>query len=77
MLDADIVAFYDKLHCLLNRNILQRLCYIQVGNIEASNRYTKHKRKVADEIGIRCDYINLPSSTTQDQVSYIRLILIA
>ncbi|RDD42150.1 Bifunctional protein FolD, partial [Trichoplax sp. H2] len=53
-----------------NMTIKPGLAIVQVGSDEASNRYTKHKRKVAEEIGIRCDYINLPSTTSQDQARY-------
>lgn len=48
---------------------------VQVGNREDSNVYIRHKVKAAEEIGIQARIVRLDSSTTERQVSFIRLSL--
>jgi methylenetetrahydrofolate dehydrogenase (NADP+) / methenyltetrahydrofolate cyclohydrolase len=41
---------------------------IQVGNVEASNRYVRNKIKDCEEVGIYSKLIKLPEETTQDKL---------
>ena len=43
---------------LLNRNL--EMVIVQVGHVPASDRYVKNKIKDAEEVGIKCELINLP-----------------
>lgn len=46
---------------------------IQVGNVEASNRYVRNKIKDCEEVGIKTELIKLPeTATTSDIISQIQ-----
>lgn len=48
---------------------------IQVGDVEASNRYVRNKMKDCDEVGILNKLIKLPEETTQEKLlGYIKVL---
>lgn len=46
-----------------------KLCIIQVGNDDASNRYTKWKMRDCEELGIEHEHIKLPQDITQGELN--------
>lgn len=44
------------------------LAIVQVGGREDSNVYIRMKIKAAEEIGIYAEHVQLPKSTTQDEL---------
>lgn len=55
-----------KSDCFYNVDIT--LGIIQVGNLEESNIYIKHKIKVANEIGIKTKLIKLPENVSYEEI---------
>ena len=52
-----------------------RLAIIQVGDVEASNRYVRNKKKDCEEVGIECSvYHCLPSITNEQLIENIQNI---
>ena len=45
-----------------------KMVIIQVGHVPASDRYVRNKAKDAAEVGIDCEIINIPETTTEDEL---------
>lgn len=46
------------------------LYIFQVGNDDASNRYTRWKKKDCDEVGIEYEHVHLPENITTEELRY-------
>ena len=51
---------------IIDKNL--KLVIIQVGNVEASNRYVKNKIKDCEEVGINCELIKLDENVLEAEV---------
>ena len=45
-----------------------KMVIIQVGHVPASDRYVRNKAKDAAEVGIDCEIVNIPETTTEDEL---------
>lgn len=48
-----------------------KLCVIQVGDDDASNRYTRNKRIACEKVGIVFDHVRLPDNITQKELESV------
>ena len=47
-----------------------KLAVIQVGNVEASNRYIKNKKKDCEEVGIKFEWYHFDETITQEELIF-------
>jgi len=45
-----------------------KMVIVQVGHVPASDRYVRNKAKDAAEVGIDCEIVNIPETTTEDEL---------